>query len=966
MWLHHFFLKLYQLSVIVEYNAVGVENIVRENCYTFSTAKCGSAFNNQGDELMYSLTDKEIMKASDSIDKALASATRENRGEIALRIVMVVRNLNDHVADKIWKDLCPNDPRSINKVASFFSNIPQYKFIARFNKFLQASVSHFTPSEEGAERLMIKYYQYLLRLKKAMYDRYGIVILKNVDKFLEDLDEQTKDYYRKIASQIEFHLLKQSSHSFDNYYVDKIKPFFVNHEIYYEVVLEPAGEKPNKFNRITAFTKCEITSNYCVALAFADSLIDVFNVHFPIKIITAWQVSIRPCELSNFANLLGATLSVNRGHKEYKALMDYLEQAQVSLVDIIDYDNIQYAATKQRITATTQKQHSFVFDILDKCREISLNNRDGKNILRYLLYRMNNRVIKDQLPHGEEKCYAGLNMSGKCMPFDRNPYSFNPRAHISNLYDLFECINPDGHKKELLARHIEKNTNQKGILFTPITDLKAFGTQEEIKQLIEQYNNSLFRTFRPTCELGIYREYVYSKGSEITTVQILKKLLSLSAEPSALADLFSSEHINTLKALSQGEKLDDDAKEAILNTMFSKSKVHFVYGAAGTGKTTLVNHVSQLTSGKRKAYLAKTHPAKDNLSRKVTAADHADNFVTIDRFTRKNWYASQSHELIVVDECSTIKNDDIIKVLNQPRDTSFVLVGDTYQIEAIGFGNWFSICRLVLPEYCCHELTIPHRSPDEHLKKLWQEVRNMDDDNTVLEKMVRSDYSHPIDGDIFDRRADDEIILCLNYNGLYGLNNINRLLQLNNPNPAVNIGIWQFKTNDPILFNDSNRFDVLYNNLKGKIISILDCGDSVYFTVVVDIVLNAFDVLACNGLSFINSNNTSTTVGFWVNRTKPYSSDEERASNEHVVPFQIAYAVSIHKAQGLEYDSVKIVIADETEDQITHNIFYTAVTRAKKHLTIYWSPEVCNRTLARIRPIDYKKDFYLLKAKNNL
>ena len=68
----------------------------------------------------------------------------------------------------------------------------------------------------------------------------------------------------------------------------------------------------------------------------------------------------------------------------------------------------------------------------------------------------------------------------------------------------------------------------------------------------------------------------------------------------------------------------------------------------------------------------------------------------------------------------------------------------------------------------------------------------------------------------------------------------------------------------------------------------------------------------------------------------------------------------------VEYDSVKIVIADETEDQITHNIFYTAITRAKQHLTIYWSPEVCNRILARIRPVNYKRDFQLLKAKNNL
>ena len=51
-------------------------------------------------------------------------------------------------------------------------------------------------------------------------------------------------------------------------------------------------------------------------------------------------------------------------------------------------------------------------------------------------------------------------------------------------------------------------------------------------------------------------------------------------------------------------------------------------------------------------------------------------------------------------------------------------------------------------------------------------------------------------------------------------------------------------------------------------------------------------------------------------------SDEDAETN---VPFQIAYAVSIHKAQGLEYNSVKIVITKEVDEMITHNIFYTAL-----------------------------------------
>ena len=50
---------------------------------------------------MDSLTDREIYKASDAIDKAFAVMTKQNRGETAQRILNAVRNLNDHIADKL-------------------------------------------------------------------------------------------------------------------------------------------------------------------------------------------------------------------------------------------------------------------------------------------------------------------------------------------------------------------------------------------------------------------------------------------------------------------------------------------------------------------------------------------------------------------------------------------------------------------------------------------------------------------------------------------------------------------------------------------------------------------------------------------------------------------------------------------------------------------------------------------------
>ena len=97
-----------------------------------------------------------------------------------------------------------------------------------------------------------------------------------------------------------------------------------------------------------------------------------------------------------------------------------------------------------------------------------------------------------------------------------------------------------------------------------------------------------------------------------------------------------------------------------------------------------------------------------------------------------------------------------------------------------------------------------------------------------------------------------------------------------------------------------------------------------------------------DGIDFIESIENGTRIRFAVyeyDESKKGEDLDENLRLKSVVPFQLAYAVSIHKAQGLEYDSVKVIIPSNNAEKITHGIFYTAITRAKTNLKIYWSSE---------------------------
>ena len=397
--------------------------------------------------------------------------------------------------------------------------------------------------------------------------------------------------------------------------------------------------------------------------------------------------------------------------------------------------------------------------------------------------------------------------------------------------------------------------------------------------------------------------------------------------------------------------------------MFDSSSVSLIYGAAGTGKTTLIKHVSNYFHDASKLYLANTNTAVNNLERNISVKN--TTFSTVYSFCN-NQRIDTEYDLLIIDECSTISNEDMLKVLRKASFKYLILVGDTYQIEAIRYGNWFSAVRSFMPDSSVIELTRPFRTKNENLLTLWNKVRNLDDD--ILEHITKNDnrYSSVLNESVLDSTDNDEIILCLNYDGLYGINNINRFLQGNNPNKEVTWWVHTYKVSDPVLFNESRRFmPSIYNNQKGNIVNIDIKENRIWFDIELDKIITGFDAAISNLQLVGNSKDGNSIVRFHVDSPPDTDNDDSDASTA-TVPFQVSYAVSIHKAQGLEYNSVKVVIANETEEMITHNIFYTAITRTKEKLKIYWSAETEKKVLEGLEKRDSRKDVSLLAAKFSL
>ncbi len=119
-----------------------------------------------------------------------------------------------------------------------------------------------------------------------------------------------------------------------------------------------------------------------------------------------------------------------------------------------------------------------------------------------------------------------------------------------------------------------------------------------------------------------------------------------------------------------------------------------------------------------------------------------------------------------------------------------MIVGDPFQIESIEFGNWFKLVLVLFSKQnFIFNLEENHRARTNELQKVWDAVRNLDgmEENKILELTSTFEFAKTITKDAF-KIENHQVVLCLNYDGLYGINNLNRYFnqQISNKNLYTN------------------------------------------------------------------------------------------------------------------------------------------------------------------------------------
>lgn len=303
------------------------------------------------------------------------------------------------------------------------------KYLAYFYKGLDY-IGYRTPEIGQSERLMLKYYDFMWKIREMAKQKFNIDILENLEEFPRCINGLDQEYYEMIAKAVDSVEIIHPLVNVTRFYVHKKTAFYVGADRYFELTLQLASIYATKFNRITVYTRQDISTNYSIQIAYSDATVNLWGVGSKIKVVTDWKVSIEPSCLNKIGKILKNSTRINSKYGEYDALMEFLTVTGMNLLDLIDLREVEF---DRIITDIYEDANTKYFkEILQELRvDYSRDSMvKGRNVIRYLLLHLREELLDSVIVEKRYPKYLSdnLEISKKCYPFESNPY-------ISNLPD---------------------------------------------------------------------------------------------------------------------------------------------------------------------------------------------------------------------------------------------------------------------------------------------------------------------------------------------------------------------------------------------------------------------------------------------------------------------------------------------------------------------------------------------------
>ena len=429
--------------------------------------------------------------------------------------------------------------------------------------------------------------------------------------------------------------------------------------------------------------------------------------------------------------------------------------------------------------------------------------------------------------------------------------------------------------------------------------------------------NSAFKTDIPKIcllrELSIYPEVSVKKRNN-NNVIFFKKLHLIEKQASQeVIRLYRKKKLPFDDKIIEKIELDTNTQYGISQKNAFKALkttgIKLIVGGPGTGKTTLLNGIIKayqyMFPDQNIVLCAPTARAAQKMSESTGM-----NAQTIHKTVNYTPYSSTKDSeknrenpldahLIIVDESSMLDLIMLKLLFTAIQDDSLViLVGDCDQLPSVGPGN-------VLHDFIqagmeTYYLTNIYRQKKGSSIVNNSQLINKGDYHCTNDKSFRvlsvgtEKEAWSLINKIINANHQVQVLTPIRKTAL-GVEDLNNSLQpiFNNNTESIMHNGRKFMVDDKIIMTNTNYAENYINGEVGVITEI--CKDGVW------VVLNNQDV-------FIK--------------------------NRFLADMSLAYATTIHKSQGSEYDLVLVVLPDKPKSLINRNLLYTAITRAKQEVCV--------------------------------